>query len=475
MNRSDLRHILILLLLAVAVQGAAVLGIARLRGSGTSYAFQSRDAGEYVALARGMARLGRYVPVDENGTITGPADTWRVPGYPAFLAWAVWVAGDSPSVLLLWQQVMALAAVPLLYGLVRSFTSSRGALIAAIAWIADPFRLYYSQWLLAETFFGVVMLAGLWTWARGVRHGWSIRRAGVLGGWAGLALMVRPIGIVLPPLAWLAVLGGARRESLGRIALLVMVSIASSGLIVGPWLARNHGITGRWALSHQSGASFAYHKVVDVLLWADGRHDRRFDAAVLDEVRTGIDRQLHEKWEESYGPLSAEQRQALRWEHLNFGEAPGVDPFAASSLLWSVGLELLAEHKVATVSCFAAQGLSMLVFPLGLVLDPPAGAEAAPLSLLGSGSGTGRMVAGVIGAGYALLVLAAAARIAGAMRERRWPGHLWTLLPAAGLFVLTLPFEDPRFRLPLVPILWLVAVVGCRTDETCSEAQGRLK
>ncbi len=464
MSRADLRNVVVLTLVAGVVQAAAIAGVARLRGSATAYAFQSRDAGEYVALACGIARLGRYVPVDREGTITGPADTWRTPGYPGFLALAVRVAGDAPGVLLVWQQLMALAAVPLLYGLVRCFTTSRRALLATLVWIVDPFRLYYSQWLLAETLFGVVLLAGLWIWARAYRGGWTMSRAGGLGACAGLAVLVRPIGIVLPPLAWLAILAGARRQPSRRLVALTLAGVAASAVVVGPWLVRNHGITGRWGLSHQSGASFAYHKVVDVVLWAEGRHDRRFDAATLDEARTQIDRRLHEKWQEVHGPLNAKQRQALRWENLNYGEAPGVDPFAASSLLWAVGLEVLAEHKAAAVACFAVQGMSMLAFPLGLVVDPPAGSEAAPLSLLGGGSAASSIAAAVLGTVYALLVVVVAARIAGAVRRWRCPGHLLALLPALGLFVLTLPFEDPRFRLPLVPIFWLVAVVSCRTQ-----------
>jgi len=454
---------LVLTLLAVLAQGTALVAIAALRGSPTAYAYQSPDSAEYVAFARGLARQGRYLPLDTEGQPLPYANTWRTPGYPAFLAIVIRLFGDAALVLLLAQQLVAAATVPLAYALIRRFASWRWAIFATAAWALDPFRLYYSQWLLAETLFVFILLLAACTWVHPDRGRWTYRRSVLIGIVTGVAVLVRPIGLLLPPLAWLGVSLAARRRSHSRAFLrgigLALACAAGTAAVVGPYLLRNRIVAGHFALTPQTGTSFAYHKVVDVVLFSQGRSRYRFDAQTLDEIRTQIDHRLQTKWEQSYGPLTPAQREALTFAKLNFGEAESVDPFAASSLLWSVGLEMLADRPGALVQCFVTQGATMLIFPLGLILFPPAGEGAAPLSmLLGSGSIAAIAVAAALGACYAALILAVCGRLIAAARRRSWPNHFFVIWPTLALFALALPFEDPRFRLPLIPFLWLLAV-----------------
>jgi len=504
---------LILTLLAVLVQGMALTAIAALRGSPTAYAYQSPDSAEYVAFARGLAQQGRYLPLDASGRPLPCANTWRTPGYPAFLALVIRWFGDNALTLLLAQQLVAAAAVPLAYVLFRRFTSGRWAVLATAAWALDPFRLYYSQWLLAETLFVFTLLIAACVWGHPGRGRWTCRRAVLVGIITGIAVLVRPIGLLLPPLAWLGVglsvwrryrvvddagvairapsaseglaphplepiacaqgseksnthtlleLSHARRypsRTLSHAIFLALACAAGTSAVVGPYVVRNRIVAGHFALTPQTGPSFAYHKVVDVVLFSQDKSRYRFDARTLDEVRTEIDHRLQIKWEQHYGPLTLAQREALTFTKLNFGEAPGIDPFAASSLLWSVGLELLADHPWALVQCFLAQGTTMLVFPLGLVLFPPAGEGAAPLStLLGSGSTAASVLAAALGVCYTALILVICGRLIAAAWRRHWPTHFFAIWPILALVALTLPFEDPRFRLPMIPFLWLLAV-----------------
>ncbi len=443
---------------AIGVHLAAMAAVGRLRGDPTAYAYQSPDAAEYVALARGIARAGRFVRVDAEGHAASEADVWRTPGYPALLA--AWIAlfGDSTLGLLVLQQVIAAATVPLLYAVIRSYTSGKWSWIAAVAWGLDPFRVYYSLWLMGETPFVLLLLAGLWVWTRGHRGGWTVRWAAVLGVAAGTAVLVRPIGIVLPALACLGVAIAGGRASGPRGLRPALVCVGVSAAIVGAWMVRSAGVAGHFALSSQAGASLAYHKVADVVLWSEGRSDRRFDAEALAEVRDRVDERVRERWRERHGTLSEEERADLTWRRLNFGETRHVDPFEASSVLTAVGLEMMGERKRAVVACFATQGVGMLVFPLGLVVSPPE--SAAPLSsLFGGGGGIGRQVVpAIIGTAYGLLFGAVVYRVIQAARRRRLGGALFALWPMLGLFVLSLPFEDPRFRLPLVPMMWIIAV-----------------
>jgi hypothetical protein len=139
-----------------------------------------------------------------------------------------------------------------------------------------------------------------------------------------------------------------------------------------------------------------------------------------------------------------------------------VDPFKASSMLWSIGLDMLAGRLWPMIECFSVQGVFMLIFPLGLVIWPPAGTGSAPLSMLfGSQAGVvARLLPPAIGVAYALLTLWVLIRLVIAVVRRRWPCGFFTFWPAIIMFAFSLPSEDPRFRLPLVPLLWILAVAG---------------
>lgn len=483
-----------LVLVAVAAHALAWAGISRMRGDPAAYAFQSPDAGEYVALARGLAWQGRYIQLDPAGQPrTGP-DTWRTPGYPLFLALVIRLAGDSPLVLLAAQQLLAVATVPLLWLVLRPLARPRWALLAALAWCCDPFRLYYSFWLMSETLFTFVLLLACLVWVRkgsgfrvqdrsperqpGERQGDEDRgsrdqgreaatetRASypaffILGLLAGLLVLIRPIALPLPLLALVGVAAAAWRSNWQKWLVLNLACLLGTTAVMGPWLARNRIVAGHWALSQQSGASLAYHKVVDVTLWAEGRPEYRFDTdGAVAEIRERIDRRLRHEWTDRYGPLSKEQLETLTWRNLNFGRPVAADPFDASSMLWSIGLDMLAGRLWAMIRCFTVQGLFMLIFPLGLLLWPPAGSGSAPLSmLLGGGGALAKVIPGLIGAAYAALAAWILVRVVATALRRRWPAGFFALWPALAMFAFSLPSEDPRFRLPLIPLFWILAV-----------------
>lgn len=506
-HRRNGRALAGLLLAAVLAHALALAGVRYLRGEVTDYAFQSPDAAEYVALARGLARHGQYVQYDaDDRPLAGP-DTWRTPGYPLFLALIVRLAGDSPLALLLAQQIVAIATIPLLWLVLRRVTRPSWAFIAALAWCFDPFRLYYGLWLMSETLFTCVLLLACWVWvtmkgsglrvqgsgfgvqdpgkvaapASAIRNPKStIRNSLVLGVLSGLLVLIRPIAAPLPLLAVIGVAVVARRRPPDTAAAIrnpqstirnpqsairnhilpCLACLLGIALTLGPWLARNRTLTGHVALSSQSGASLAYHKVVDVVLWSEGRPEYRFDPAATAEIRERIDLRLRHEWPEVHSPVSANQLKTLTWQNLNFGKPIGVDPFEASSMLWSIGLDMLAGRLWPMLKCFTVQGAFMLIFPLGLVLWPPASAGSAPFSMLfGSQGGlAARILPPAIGAAYALLTLWILLRLVIAVVRRRWPVGFFAFWPALLMFAFSLPSEDPRFRLPLMPLLLILAV-----------------
>src|SRR5205085_4029764 len=157
-----------------------------------------------------------------------------------------------------------------------------------------------------------------------------------------------------------------------------------------------------------------------------------------------------------FGPLTSAQRASLNWRVLNYDRPSYVDPFVASQLLRHVGVQILWEYRQSVLPCFFAQGVSMLIFPLGLVIAPPAG--ATPLTLLAGGGRLSLVAGAALGAAYGMLLAVVLWRLWNVVWLRQRPRHLFMLWPALALFVFSLPSEDPRFRLPIVPLMLMLAL-----------------
>jgi len=448
--RPHLRPALALLAILIAIHGVALGVTARRLGSVDGYAFRSSDAAEYYELAQSIRR-GEY----RRG---GVPDTWRVPVYPMFLAGAMAILGPFPSRLVLLQHGLAAINVVLFYAAAGTMLSRRRAMAAAGLWATDPFRVYYAGWLLAESLFLTWVIAAGIVWQR-CRRPVGLWGVALLGALLGLAMLTRPIGCFLP-VAAVAGLLLRRQIGWGRRLRDAAVCLAATGLVVGPWLVRNYRVTGRVAISQQSGVSLAYFKVVEVLVWQRGLTEHRFDPQVLRVFMEAMDRRLQAAWAERYGPLSPEQRNELVWSNLIYGNVRTVNAVDLSRVLWRIGMDMLADRPLTTFACYAARMTSMLTFPLAIGLWPPAKPQSAPFAtILGESRPLlARAAAVVLGAAFAALGAAATVRVMTAIRRGGRFGA-WFAVVAAVLFVLlTVPFEDPRFREPIVPLLLVIAL-----------------
>jgi hypothetical protein len=76
----------------------------------------------------------------------------------------------------------------------------------------------------------------------------------------------------------------------------------------------------------------------------------------------------------------------------------------------------------------------------------------------------GRVLAGLLGAGYAGLVVVAMVRGVRVWRRGGRVGVLTLVVPVLALLVLTTPQMDPRFRVPMMPFLLLLALLPLPRD-----------
>jgi len=453
------RYLVIVIALAIVTHISLICYVHFYKGGLEAYAFNSLDAREYYQIARNVASHGTF---SQAGHVPFTPDTWRTPGYPVFLAGWVWLMGAAPWGLVVVQQLLCVVNAALFYFVARQYLSSGRLLLAAGAFVLEPYHLFYSFWLLATTLF-VTLLLFVWLSFLRAERTKSVRWFMVAGVLCGLLVLVRPIGIMVPVLLGLRVFvglvmptcelqAGDRGWSWPMLAGFCLATLC----IMGVWVGRNARVAGHMALSDQSGVVMAYFKASEVVLWREGRSSDRFMETSLDPKRS---EEPHAVWEEidrrlrqSLDYLPASKRERLTWRNLAQGNKTEVDSFLISQELMRIGLSQMAESPLSTAACLATRCGSILTFPLNLAIKPAAGVDA---------SGGRQLLKSLP---YVVLTMIAFWSV---VRYRRaWRDWCVPMLMLLGLLAMTTPQFDPRFRVPMIPMLLVLALL--KTEESAT-------
>ncbi len=203
----------------------------------------NEDAGQYVALAESII-AGRGFTRDAVPPYS--PEYFRTPGYPAFLA--VIFAVYSHLWLAVFIQIIISALSPvLLYNLSRRFFSGRFAALPAIFIAIEPATLYWSVQLTTEILFTFILLAAITLLLKCV-DSFSRAKALFVGLVLGAAMLVRPSGIVILPLA-LAAPFFLIRQNLRRSLIAAALFVAGISAITIPWNIRNKAIFNHFEFS----------------------------------------------------------------------------------------------------------------------------------------------------------------------------------------------------------------------------------
>lgn len=423
-------------------------------------AFASLDGGEYFQIAKNLAEHGRF-----SQSVSEPfmPDTWRTPGYPFFLAALRLVGLSSPPAMIAAQQVLAAATIVLLYVVLRIHFKPARAWMALLLVLIEPFRAYYSFWILATTLFMFVLLLGWLAWECFLRRR-TAQSAGLLGAVCGALVLVRPVGVLVPVLLGAAMVlragRGVRAEEKWsfRVRLGTAFGLAVCAVIV-PWMLRVYRVSGHLALSHQGGIVLAYFKAAEVELWRRGASERRLIETSLSPERRD---DPHTVWDEIDGRACESSPELdcseLHWWNLAQGNRTRLDSFEAAAALRRIGVEMLVAHPVSTAVCCVTRMGALVTSPLHLVVRPA--------------EGDARKFARRLPAAGAYTILALAAGL-GVWRQRR---DVWVLVFPVGvtlaLLLGTTPQLDPRFRVPMIPLLVFLALLprgGVGVSEAAEE------
>lgn len=422
--------------LAATLCGAAVARLAWVTQVQRPTTF--RDPGAYLMLAE-QASSGNgwtYLVPQASGAFANEPTAYYPPGYPLFLTPFMWLVRLLPGDISTFgtavavNVVLSVVLVWLTFLLGRRLAGTTAGLVAAAATALWPNLVFHSGVILTETLFLVVLtlvfLVALATPEVARAPGW--RRMATVGVLLGVLGLIRPVSLVIAPLFVLLWWSDGVTRAVRRLAVVAVATVA----VMVPWsafstvrmespvlLSLNFG--DNLCISYRDGANGGFSLAPDCF---DGYNQYRRPEYETVRQSDNIDR-------------------ATTWITENPGTAIGLVPDRARFTLQhdSDGLAAAGDYGEAPVF----------------------------------GADTVRILSDVADGYYWLLAALALAGVVviarrGDWRDRRW--QVFILSAPVGLLSPLLTFGDPRFKMPIYPVMAIcagVAVAALISGRSASE------
>ena len=368
----------------------------------------TNDAGWYDLFGREIAGGHGYV-------LPGGAATSRwPPGYPIFLGAIYKASGNSRGAARLAQAVLGALTAVLAAELARRLLSQRAGAVAGCIVALTPSLILYSSVLMSEALFTFLIMAGFLLGTHASSSRWSAVLAGVA---FGAATLVRAQGLLLVLAlfaSWWA-LGAFAGERRRQSAVLAAIIIAAAALTLVPWTVRN-------AVQLDTFAPVATN--LGINLWTGNNPDATgglvsAPVAAFDRDTAGL----------------ADPEKEVRFD----------------ALARDAAVRYVTHHPLATAARAPAKIFETFRNDRSFIAwyEPPGHPHFAPDARSGIGQISDLWY-------YALLLLAAAG--SALLLRARAPG---VALPLAAIgvwaAVSVVFFGDPRYHVPLLPLLALPA------------------
>lgn len=186
-------------------------------------------------------------------------NTFRTPGYPAFLAFFYFLFGVKPWLVLLAQICLNVFSVYLLYQLTAKIFSHKAGMIAAFLLAIDLHQILFCHFLFADTLFATLFLLTFYFYVIGLQENrtlYFIYSAIFLG----LNLLAKPV-IQFYPLALVLFLLIWTKFSLKIRIKNALIILLVSYIFVLPWMLRNYNKFNHFSISSISGFNLFFYNV----------------------------------------------------------------------------------------------------------------------------------------------------------------------------------------------------------------------
>jgi 4-amino-4-deoxy-L-arabinose transferase-like glycosyltransferase len=391
----------------------------------------SFDSQEYKALALNIVNHHRFSWDSE------PA-TFRTPGYPLFIAGIYSLFGVKDWVVMLFQAFLSVATIYLVYLIARSSFGELAGIISACLFSIDFTSILFSSLFMSETLYVFFLLLGVWLFLK-QNTSWCVHTSALV---FGLSSLIRPIGVYLfiPLLLflWFKVKKGSYRLQFMQVVIFLVLFF----LPILPWVVRNYKIYHSPTLSSLGGFNLLLS-----------------NAALLESEESGV----------SIDSAQAEFSKKL----LEVAPPDSDNPLLLASLAQKIGFSRIMRSPLRYAYIHLKGDMKMLVSTKSDdILLKISGADEVQPQIIQSELLTSVYESQFIGSKIILLLFAGLEVIIvvgsiifaliSFIRSRsdlslRYPNLLFFALACYFLVFSGGPFGDSRYRLPLIPYVYILA------------------
>jgi len=191
------------------------------------------NAAEYNEIGRNLAQGNGYV---KDNLTTGT----RAPGYPYFLGIIYFILGHNPTAVKIIQFVLLAIIGVFVYMISKRLSMAYiFALLAAVLVVVWPYFILYSNLILAEILFALLLIISVYILLLFQKTP-NYLKATIIGVMLGSATLVRPSAILLPIWITLGLVLIFHRFRQQKNFLKLLVLIAAFIITLTPWTVRNY-------------------------------------------------------------------------------------------------------------------------------------------------------------------------------------------------------------------------------------------
>lgn len=183
-------------------------------------------------------------------------DAFRTPGYPIFLSIIYAVFGEHPYAAIFIHIFLNLFSIVLMYKIGKFLFSEKVGFVAALLFTLDLHHTIFIYYILTETIYTTVFLAGLYYYIKGIKEN-KLKYFIFVGAIYGYSALIRPIsqyyiaGILLFTLLWYF------KDWKSGLKFAAIIGVAYF-LTIAPWGMRNYIKYDHFALSNIKGYNFLF-------------------------------------------------------------------------------------------------------------------------------------------------------------------------------------------------------------------------
>ncbi len=219
------------------------------------------DSGSYFYLTQNLKNNGVF---SFSSAAPFIPESFRLPGYPSFLYLFTFLPFSYVTAMVV-QMILAAASPVILYKLGKKFLSEKGALIAALLFCFEPTSVMFSTIIMSDTLFVFAMLLGIYLFFLNQKNFKKTLVASAIAGLLfGYAILVRVIAQYLAVCIIAAYLFVFHKELKPFLKTAAKIGIFLFGmtLVIFPWALRNHAQFHTYTLSATPYLNFTQYNLV---------------------------------------------------------------------------------------------------------------------------------------------------------------------------------------------------------------------